>query len=97
MSPFLAQLNCYCNMYLNFSDEYSSYPGEKLIPQKSGYMLASTAALRLVPGAKKQILHRVGVRPSFLHHPVAAIDFKAGPNLYATYYDARRHEVNAPI
>ncbi|AFR95217.2 phytanoyl-CoA dioxygenase [Cryptococcus neoformans C23] len=40
------------------NDEYSSYTGEKLIPQKSGYMLASTAALRLVPGAQKQPLHR---------------------------------------
>ncbi|KAL4820757.1 hypothetical protein BDW67DRAFT_172345 [Aspergillus spinulosporus] len=29
-----------------------------LVPQKSGYMLASTAALRLVPGAKPQPLHR---------------------------------------
>jgi hypothetical protein len=41
------------------SDEYSSYTGETLVPQKSGYMLASTAALRLVPGAKPQPLHRV--------------------------------------
>ena len=40
------------------SDEYSSFTGEKLVPQKSGYMLASTAALRLVPGAKSQPLHR---------------------------------------
>jgi hypothetical protein len=40
------------------SDEYSSYTGETLVPQKSGYMLASTAALRLVPGAKPQPLHR---------------------------------------
>ncbi|PGH00129.1 hypothetical protein AJ79_08312 [Helicocarpus griseus UAMH5409] len=30
----------------------------KLVPQKSGYMLASTAALRLVPGARPQPLHR---------------------------------------
>ncbi|THW48959.1 hypothetical protein D6D21_02677 [Aureobasidium pullulans] len=31
---------------------------EQLIKIKSGYMLASTAALRLVPGAKPQPLHR---------------------------------------
>ncbi|KAI7769236.1 hypothetical protein LZL87_011953 [Fusarium oxysporum] len=42
--------------YLN--DEFSSYTGDKLVPQKSGYALASTAALRLVPGAKPQPLHR---------------------------------------
>jgi hypothetical protein len=41
------------------SDEFSSYTGDKLVPQKSGYVLASTAALRLVPGAKPQPLHRV--------------------------------------
>ena len=41
------------------SDEYHSFTGEKLIPQKSGYILGSTAALRLVPGAKPQPLHRV--------------------------------------
>ncbi|KAG7529661.1 hypothetical protein FFLO_05505 [Filobasidium floriforme] len=40
------------------NDEYASYTGSNLIPQKSGYMLASTAALRLVPGAKPQPLHR---------------------------------------
>ncbi|WVQ74082.1 hypothetical protein IAR50_003666 [Cryptococcus sp. DSM 104548] len=40
------------------NDEYFSYTGEKFLPQKSGYMLASTAALRLVPGAQKQPLHR---------------------------------------
>ncbi|WVQ76329.1 hypothetical protein IAR50_005994 [Cryptococcus sp. DSM 104548] len=40
------------------NDEYFSYTGENLLPQKSGYMLASTAALRLVPGAKPQPLHR---------------------------------------
>lgn len=40
------------------SDEYSSYTGETLVPQKSGYMLASTPALRLVPGAQPQPLHR---------------------------------------
>ncbi|WVQ79665.1 hypothetical protein IAT38_001765 [Cryptococcus sp. DSM 104549] len=39
-------------------DEYYSYTGEKFLPQKSGHMLASTAALRLVPGAKPQPLHR---------------------------------------
>ncbi|WZH45518.1 Phytanoyl-coa dioxygenase [Fusarium acuminatum] len=42
--------------YLN--DEFSSYTGDKLVPQKSGYVLGSTAALRLVPGAKPQPLHR---------------------------------------
>ncbi|KAG7406384.1 Dioxygenase swnH1 [Fusarium oxysporum f. sp. rapae] len=42
--------------YLN--DEFSSYTGDKLVSQKSGYALASTAALRLVPGAKPQPLHR---------------------------------------
>ncbi|KAF8847910.1 hypothetical protein BDZ45DRAFT_733284 [Acephala macrosclerotiorum] len=36
-----------------------SYTGEKLPSQKNGYMLASTAALRLTPGAKPQPLHRV--------------------------------------
>jgi hypothetical protein len=40
-------------------DEFASYTGETLVPQKSGYMLASTAALRLVPGSKPQPLHRV--------------------------------------
>ncbi|KAK6005753.1 hypothetical protein QM012_007395 [Aureobasidium pullulans] len=40
------------------NDEFASYTGETLVPQKSGYMLASTAALRLVPGAKPQPLHR---------------------------------------
>ncbi|KAJ5854188.1 hypothetical protein N7534_006731 [Penicillium rubens] len=40
------------------NDEFSSYTGDRLVPQKSGYMLASTAALRLVPGAKPQPLHR---------------------------------------
>lgn len=46
------------------SDEYHSYTGENFLPQKSGYMLGSTAALRLVPGAKPQPLHRV--RLSFI-------------------------------
>lgn len=32
-----------------------------MVPQKSGYILASTAALRLVPGAKAQPLHRVSL------------------------------------
>lgn len=41
------------------SDEYYSYTGEKLLPQKSGYMLGSTAAMRLVPGCQRQPLHRV--------------------------------------
>ncbi|KAL5334341.1 hypothetical protein BJX70DRAFT_402708 [Aspergillus crustosus] len=40
------------------NDEFASYTGDRLVPQKSGYMLASTAALRLVPGAKPQPLHR---------------------------------------
>jgi ectoine hydroxylase-related dioxygenase (phytanoyl-CoA dioxygenase family) len=40
------------------SDSYSSYTGSTLVPQKSGYMLASTAALRLRPGAKPQPIHR---------------------------------------
>ncbi|TYJ56745.1 hypothetical protein B9479_002515 [Cryptococcus floricola] len=40
------------------NDEYFAYTGENLLPQKSGYMLATTAALRLVPGAKPQPLHR---------------------------------------
>ncbi|CZR69538.1 uncharacterized protein PAC_19438 [Phialocephala subalpina] len=31
---------------------------DRLLSQKSGYMLASTAALRLTPGAKSQPLHR---------------------------------------
>lgn len=47
---------------LALSDTYSSYVGEKLVPQKSGYMLASTAALRLLPGAKHQPLHRVSIQ-----------------------------------
>lgn len=62
------------------SDEYASYTGQKLVPQKSGYMLASTAALRLVPGAKPQPLHRVSL--SFdrfatcilVNHPLAGPD-----------------------
>ncbi|KAF4962612.1 hypothetical protein FSARC_9390 [Fusarium sarcochroum] len=40
------------------SDESSSYTGDTLVSQKSGYMLASTAALRLAPGAQPQLLHR---------------------------------------
>lgn len=44
------------------NDEFASYTGETLLPQKSGYMLASTAALRLVPGAKSQPLHRVSLQ-----------------------------------
>ncbi|WWC68369.1 uncharacterized protein I206_102294 [Kwoniella pini CBS 10737] len=40
------------------NDEYYSYTGENHLSQKSGFMLASTAALRLVPGAKPQPLHR---------------------------------------
>lgn len=41
------------------SDEFYSYTGETLVPQKSSYMLNTTAAIRLVPGAKAQPLHRV--------------------------------------
>ncbi|KAF4965632.1 hypothetical protein FSARC_6595 [Fusarium sarcochroum] len=40
------------------SDEFSSYTGDELVPQKSGYMLNATTAIRLVPGAKAQPLHR---------------------------------------
>ncbi|KAL2214435.1 hypothetical protein CC79DRAFT_146950 [Sarocladium strictum] len=40
------------------SDEFFAYTGDKLIPQRSGYMLASTAALRIGPGAEPQPLHR---------------------------------------
>ncbi|KAJ4245021.1 hypothetical protein NW762_014228 [Fusarium torreyae] len=40
------------------SDESFSYTGDTLVSQKSGYMLASTAALRLAPGAQPQLLHR---------------------------------------
>ncbi|KAH0363141.1 hypothetical protein KCU65_g7611, partial [Aureobasidium melanogenum] len=40
------------------NDEFASYTGQTLVPQKSGYMLASTAALRLTPGCKPQPLHR---------------------------------------
>ncbi|SPO06544.1 uncharacterized protein DNG_09234 [Cephalotrichum gorgonifer] len=40
------------------SDTCYSYTGDTLVPQKSGYMLASTAALRLAPGAQPQLLHR---------------------------------------
>ncbi|KAJ6146246.1 hypothetical protein N7497_008228 [Penicillium chrysogenum] len=43
------------------SPQVMSFPPTQeigLSPQKSGYMLASTAALRLVPGAKPQPLHR---------------------------------------
>ncbi|PTU21333.1 hypothetical protein P175DRAFT_0476293 [Aspergillus ochraceoroseus IBT 24754] len=40
------------------NDEFASYTGETLVSQKSGYMLATSAALRLVPGAKPQPLHR---------------------------------------
>jgi hypothetical protein len=42
-----------------YSDEFFAYTGDKLIPQRSGYMLASTAALRIGPGAEPQPLHRV--------------------------------------
>lgn len=41
-----------------FSDEYSAYTGDTLVHQKSGYMLNTTTAIRLVPGAKEQPLHR---------------------------------------
>jgi hypothetical protein len=44
------------------NDEFASYTGETLVPQKSGYMLATTAAFRLIPGAKPQPLHRVSWR-----------------------------------
>lgn len=47
----------------DISDEYYSYTGEKLLPQKSGYILGSTAAMRLVPGCKSQPLHRVRCSP----------------------------------
>ncbi|WVQ77582.1 hypothetical protein IAR50_007270 [Cryptococcus sp. DSM 104548] len=40
------------------SDEFSSYTGHNLLPQKSSFMLGSTAAMRLVPGANAQPLHR---------------------------------------
>ncbi|KAL4879279.1 hypothetical protein BJY04DRAFT_220399 [Aspergillus karnatakaensis] len=40
------------------SDKFSSYTGDTLVPQKSGYMLNATTAIRLVPGAKAQPLHR---------------------------------------
>ncbi|KAM0542272.1 hypothetical protein ACHAPJ_012880 [Fusarium lateritium] len=40
------------------SDESTSYTGDKLVPQKSGYMLNATTAIRLVAGAKAQPLHR---------------------------------------
>ena len=43
------------------SDEFATYVGDNLIQQKSGYMLSTTAALRLVPGAKPQPLHRVSL------------------------------------
>ncbi|OCF41833.1 phytanoyl-CoA dioxygenase [Kwoniella heveanensis CBS 569] len=39
-------------------DEYYSYTGENFLSQKSGHMIGSTAALRLVPGAQRQPLHR---------------------------------------
>ncbi|KAI4840586.1 hypothetical protein E4T44_07907 [Aureobasidium sp. EXF-8845] len=42
----------------SLNDEFASYTGETLVPQKSGYMLATTAAFRLIPGAKPQPLHR---------------------------------------
>uniref|UniRef100_A0A8H7K9U3 Phytanoyl-CoA dioxygenase n=1 Tax=Bionectria ochroleuca TaxID=29856 RepID=A0A8H7K9U3_BIOOC len=40
------------------SDERSTITGDKYLPLKSGYMLATTAGLRLEPGAKPQPLHR---------------------------------------
>ncbi|TYJ56766.1 hypothetical protein B9479_002536 [Cryptococcus floricola] len=40
------------------NDEYFSYVGDKHLPQKSGYMVAATAALRLVPGVQRQPLHK---------------------------------------
>ncbi|KAI5248765.1 hypothetical protein E4T42_05526 [Aureobasidium subglaciale] len=40
------------------NDEFTSFTGQNRLAQKSGYMLASTAALRLVPGAQPQPLHR---------------------------------------
>jgi hypothetical protein len=52
-------------IHADISDEYHSYTGEKLLKQKSGYMLASTAAMRLVPGSQAQPLHRVS--DSILH------------------------------
>ena len=43
------------------SDEFASYTGSTLVPQKSGYMLNATTAIRLVPGARAQPLHRVRI------------------------------------
>ncbi|KIW59037.1 hypothetical protein, variant [Exophiala xenobiotica] len=51
------------------SDEFSSYTGEALIPQKSGYMLNATTAIRLVPGAKAQPLHRDQMAYQIRHDP----------------------------
>lgn len=66
--PLLAYLRSLVDMTddpSHHSDEYYSYTGENHLPQKSGYMLASTAALRLVPGAKPQPLHRVSLDSSY--------------------------------
>ncbi|KAK7407834.1 hypothetical protein QQX98_010005 [Neonectria punicea] len=49
--------------------EFSSYTGENLVAKKSGYVLSSTVALRLVPGAKPQPLHRDQVNYPTRHDP----------------------------
>ncbi|KAI5236556.1 hypothetical protein E4T43_08544 [Aureobasidium subglaciale] len=46
------------------NDEFTSFTGQNRLAQKSGYILASTAALRLVPGAQPQPLHRVRPDPN---------------------------------
>ncbi|CBF76259.1 predicted protein [Aspergillus nidulans FGSC A4] len=50
---------------------------EKLVHQKSGYMLASTTALSLVPGAKSQPLHRF-LKESDRHVPRTKSPIKPG-------------------
>lgn len=54
---------------LTASDTNISFLGEKPNPQRSGYMLASSAALRLVPGAKPQPLHRDHIAYLTRHNP----------------------------
>ncbi|CAI6095299.1 unnamed protein product [Clonostachys chloroleuca] len=68
-----------------YSDEFSSYTGETLVPQKSGYMLNATTAIRLVPGAKAQPLHRV--------RPVAIPRFESFPSYLTMSQDQMAYQI----
>lgn len=75
------------------SDEYPSYTGEKLVPQKSGYMLATTAALRLEPGSNPQPLHRVSYLTSQLRVCFLSNARPAGPD---GFYEDQAFKIMSP-